>query len=110
MCIDDFGCGAAAFRYLRRFRVDHVKIDGSYVRNAAEDERDRSFVAAMVDLSRSVGADAIAEQIETEAVAEVMLEIGVRYGQGWLFGQACDLPTGPPVARRRSGAAKEQWA
>ena len=70
-----------------------MKIDGSYVRNAAEDERDRSFAAAMVDLSRSVGADAIAEQIETEAVAQAMQGIGVRYGQGWLFGQACDLPT-----------------
>ena len=109
VCLDDFGCGAAAFRYLRRFRVDYVKIDGSYVRNAAEDERDRSFVAAMVDLSRSVGADAIAEQIETEAVAQVMQDIGVRYGLGWLFGQACDLPTVVAGVRRRAGPAKGQW-
>jgi EAL domain-containing protein (putative c-di-GMP-specific phosphodiesterase class I) len=109
VCIDDFGCGAAAFRYLRRFRVDYVKIDGSYVRNAAEDERDQSFVAAMVDLSRSVGAEAIAEQIETEAVAEVMLKIGVRYGQGWLFGLPRDLPTVVATAGRRGATVKEQW-
>jgi EAL domain-containing protein (putative c-di-GMP-specific phosphodiesterase class I) len=109
VCIDDFGCGAAAFRYLRRFQVDHVKIDGSYVRNAAEDERDRSFVAAMVDLSRSVGADAIAEQIETEAVASVMLKIGVRYGQGWLFGAPSDLPAVTATAPRRRGVTKEVW-
>jgi EAL domain-containing protein (putative c-di-GMP-specific phosphodiesterase class I) len=109
VCIDDFGCGAAAFRYLRRFQVDHVKIDGSYVRHAVEDERDRSFVAAMVDLSRSVGADAIAEQIETEAVASVMLKIGVRYGQGWLFGAPCDLPVVVATAPRRRGVTKEVW-
>jgi EAL domain-containing protein (putative c-di-GMP-specific phosphodiesterase class I) len=109
VCLDDFGCGAAAFRYLRRFRVDHVKIDGSYVRNAAEDERDRSFVGAMVDLSRSVGADAIAEQIETEAVAEVMQEIGVRYGQGWLFGPACDLPEVVAATPRRPRLTREHW-
>lgn len=109
VCLDDFGCGAAAFRYLRRFRVDHVKIDGSYVRNAAENERDRSFVGAMVDLSRSVGADAIAEQIETEAVAEVMQEIGVRYGQGWLFGPATDLPEAAAAPPRRPRVVREQW-
>lgn len=98
VCIDDFGAGAAAFQYLRHFQVDYVKVDGTYVRNAAENERDRSFVAAMVDLSLTVGAEAIAEQIETEAVAEIMFGLGVKYGQGWLFGR----PGGLPTAQRRS--------
>lgn len=93
VCIDDFGAGAAAFRYLRSFGVDHVKIDGTYVRQAAENERDRGFVAAMVDLSLAVGAQTIAEQIESESVAKVMASLGVRYGQGWLFGRPGDLPT-----------------
>lgn len=93
VCIDDFGAGAAAFRYLRSFGVDHVKIDGTYVRQATESERDRGFVAAMVDLSLAVGAQTIAEQIESESVAKVMASLGVRYGQGWLFGRPGDLPT-----------------
>ncbi len=104
VCIDDFGAGAAAFRYLRRFRVNHVKVDGTCVRQAAESERDRGFVAAMVDLSLNVGAETIAEQIETEAVAEVMKSLGVRYGQGWLFGRAGDLPITPIMPARRSRA------
>lgn len=109
VCIDDFGAGAAAFHYLRRFQVDHVKIDGSYVRQAAESERDRGFVAAMIDLSLTVGAHTIAEHIETEAVADTMRSLGVRYGQGWLFGRPGDLPT-PKAAARRCGEAREQWA
>jgi EAL domain-containing protein (putative c-di-GMP-specific phosphodiesterase class I) len=108
VCLDDFGAGAAAFRYLRRFRVDHVKIDGAYVRHAAEDERDRGFVAAMVDLARTVGADTIAEQIENEAVADVMRAVGVRYGQGWLFGRPGELRLGAGSAPRR-GPVKEEW-
>jgi EAL domain-containing protein (putative c-di-GMP-specific phosphodiesterase class I) len=108
VCIDDFGAGAAAFRYLRRFKLDHVKIDGSYVRQAVESDRDRGFVAAMVDLSLTVGATAIAEQIENEAVAEIMRSLGVRFGQGWLFGRPGELP-GPATAVSRRRGNKDSW-
>ena len=87
VCLDDFGAGAAAFRYLRAFKVDYVKVDGIYVANALQSERDRGFIAAMVDLARTVGAQVVAERIETEAEAALMLELGVRYGQGYLFGR-----------------------
>jgi EAL domain-containing protein (putative c-di-GMP-specific phosphodiesterase class I) len=87
VCLDDFGAGAAAFRYLRAFRVDYVKVDGIYVANALQSERDRGFIAAMVDLARTVGAQVVAERVETEEEAALMLELGVRYGQGYLFGK-----------------------
>ncbi len=92
ICIDDFGAGAAAFRYLRAFRVDFVKVDGVYVTNAVESERDRGFIAAMVDLARTVGAKVVAERIETEAQAKLMQELGVTFGQGYLFGRPGALP------------------
>ncbi len=92
VCIDDFGAGAAAFRYLRLFRVDFVKVDGIYVTHAVESERDRGFIAAMVDLARTVGARVVAEKIETEAQAALMQELGVAFGQGFLFGRAGALP------------------
>ena len=92
VCIDDFGAGAAAFRYLRLFRVDFVKVDGIYVTNATESERDRGFVAAMVDLARTVGAEVVAERIETEAQARLMRDLGVAFGQGYLFGRPGALP------------------
>ncbi len=87
VCIDDFGAGAAAFRYLKSFPADYVKVDGSYVQAALTSERDRSFVAAMVDLSLAVGAQVVAERIETEEAAQAMQDLGVHFGQGWLFGK-----------------------
>jgi EAL domain-containing protein (putative c-di-GMP-specific phosphodiesterase class I) len=94
VCIDDFGAGAAAFRYLREFRVDYVKIDGSYVRSATRSDRDRGFVASMVDLARSMSARVVAEMIETEDEARLMSSLGVEFGQGWLFGKPGRLPGG----------------
>lgn len=94
VCIDDFGAGAAAFRYLRIFRVDFVKVDGIYVANAVESARDRGFIAAMVDLASTVGAQVVAERIETEAQARLMQELGVAFGQGFLFGRPGALPGG----------------
>lgn len=95
VCLDDFGAGAAAFRYLREFGVDVVKIDGQYVRRAALGPRERSSVTAMVDLAAAVGARVIAEQVETEEEAQLMRVLGVELGQGWLFGRPGALPGQP---------------
>jgi EAL domain-containing protein (putative c-di-GMP-specific phosphodiesterase class I) len=92
VCLDDFGAGFAAFRYLREFRVDFVKIDGSFVRNAGAGARESGFITAMADLARCVGASTIAEMIETEAEADNMRKLGVQFGQGWLFGKPGMLP------------------
>ncbi|MCR0982128.1 sensor domain-containing phosphodiesterase [Roseomonas populi] len=94
LCIDDFGAGAAAFRYLRNFAVDWVKVDGAYVQAALRSEKDRSFVASMVDLSLAVGARVIAEQVETEEHAAVMASLGVEMAQGYLFARPGPLPAG----------------
>ncbi len=92
LSIDDFGAGAAAFRYLRAFRVDMVKIDGGYLRNAMRSEQDRGILASMVGLIRTVGARSVSERIETEAEAGLMRDLGVDLGQGWLFGRPGALP------------------
>ncbi|TDH63762.1 EAL domain-containing protein [Dankookia rubra] len=94
LCIDDFGAGAAAFRYLHAFRVDYVKIDGLYVAAALRSDQDRGIVAGMVDLARTVGARVVAERIETEEEAALMRELGVDFGQGWLYGKPGPLPGG----------------
>ncbi len=91
ICLDDFGAGAAAFRYLREFPVEYIKIDGSFVHDATRGARQRGLVATMVDLARTVGAQTVAEMIETDAQAGLMREIGVQYGQGWLFGRPGSL-------------------
>ena len=92
LCIDDFGAGAAAFRYLRAFRVDLVKIDGAYLQNAMRSEQDRGILASMVGLIRTVGARIVSERIETEAEAELMRGLGADLGQGCLYGRPGALP------------------
>jgi EAL domain-containing protein (putative c-di-GMP-specific phosphodiesterase class I) len=99
LCIDDFGAGAAAFRYLRDFRMDYVKIDGAYVQAATNSRRERELVTSMLVLARSMGAQAIAEMIETKEQARLMQELGSTFGQGWLFGKPDCLPE--PASQQR---------
>jgi EAL domain-containing protein (putative c-di-GMP-specific phosphodiesterase class I) len=94
VCLDDFGAGAAVFRYLRAFGVDFVKLDGEYVRAACRNKRDRALVASMIEIAHNAGAAVVAEMIETEAEAALMKELGATFGQGWLFGRPGRLPGG----------------
>ena len=87
VCLDDFGAGSSSFHYLNAFPVDFVKIDGKYVRNALDSSRDRAFLKAMASLCQDLGTATIAEMIETEAQAKLMGDLGVGYGQGYLFGR-----------------------
>jgi EAL domain-containing protein (putative c-di-GMP-specific phosphodiesterase class I) len=91
VCLDDFGAGSATFRYLREFRVDYVKLDGGYVRGALTNAREHGFLLSMVELANFMGAKTVAETIETEAQARLMREIGVEFGQGYLFGKPAPL-------------------
>jgi EAL domain-containing protein (putative c-di-GMP-specific phosphodiesterase class I) len=92
LCIDDFGAGNAAFRYLRDFRIEYLKIDGAYVQAATRGRKEREIVTSMIALARSVGAQTIAEMIETKEQAHLMQELGCTHGQGWLFGKPGPLP------------------
>ena len=115
-CLDDFGAGAADMRLLRALTADIVKLDGSYVPGVALGGRERAFVAGMVEIARAAGAAVVAERVETKAEAEALRELGVQYGQGWLFGRPVPRPgAGRPVATaptrkilRRAGE-KRTW-
>jgi EAL domain-containing protein (putative c-di-GMP-specific phosphodiesterase class I) len=72
--------------------VDYLKIDGAYVQGALRGERERNVVTSMLDLARSVGAETIAEAVETREQARLMEQLGCTFGQGWLFGKAGPLP------------------
>ena len=109
VCIDDFGAGAASYDYLRRLSVDTVKIDGTFVQGLEADPKARTLIGHLVDLCRSLKVETIAEMIETQAAADILKEIGVDQGQGWLFGKAeaeprTILASSEPIAARRMGA------
>ena len=101
ICLDDFGAGASTFHYLRALPIDYVKIDGGYIRDVLQSDRDRPFLKAMVQLCRDLSISAIGEMVEDEPTAEFLAGMGVEYAQGYLFGKPrIGLPA--PKAGRRS--------
>jgi diguanylate cyclase (GGDEF)-like protein/PAS domain S-box-containing protein/excisionase family DNA binding protein len=83
--LDDFGAGFSSFYYLRRFEVDYLKIDGSFIRDLACDEGSRIFVKALNDVARELKKQVIAEWVETAEVARILDGMGTQFGQGYLF-------------------------
>ncbi|MFZ0693682.1 MAG: EAL domain-containing protein, partial [Alphaproteobacteria bacterium] len=87
VCLDDFGAGESAFHYLRALDVDMVKIDGSYVRDALAEPKDRYFLKSIAGLCNDLGISTIAEMIEQEKTIELLRSCNVKFGQGYLFGR-----------------------
>lgn len=87
VCLDDFGAGHAAFHYLRALKVDNVKIDGSYIKDAMRNNEDVSFIKAIVGLCTELGVTTTAEYVEDVETANLLKLLKVRFGQGWYFGK-----------------------
>ncbi len=84
--LDDFGAGFSSFYYLKRFAVDYLKIDGSFIRDlAGEDGSNRLFVKALNDVARGMKKQVIAEWVETKEVLKILQDMGTQFGQGYLF-------------------------
>jgi diguanylate cyclase (GGDEF)-like protein len=87
VALDDFGSGFSSFLYLKYLAIDYVKIEGSFVRNIAVDERDRIIVEQINDMAHKFGLKTVAEFVEDEVTAKMLAEIGVDYAQGYYFGR-----------------------
>jgi diguanylate cyclase (GGDEF)-like protein/PAS domain S-box-containing protein len=84
---DDFGTGYASLSYLKKFPLDGLKIDRSFVRDLLTDSDDAAIVGSTVGLSRQLGLSVIAEGIEDRATADFLLSLGCEDGQGYFFGR-----------------------
>jgi len=87
LSIDDFGTGYSSLSALQQFPIGTLKIDKSFVRNAAGDPDDATIVRSIIDMGRSLRLDVLAEGIETEEQRRFLIESGCQYGQGRLFGE-----------------------
>ncbi|HEY2590984.1 MAG TPA: bifunctional diguanylate cyclase/phosphodiesterase [Steroidobacteraceae bacterium] len=85
--LDDFGTGVSSLAYLKSFDVSMLKLDGSFTRDLLTDVRSESLVRGVAQLARSMGIQTVAECVESDAVRQRLLEIGVDRAQGFLFGQ-----------------------
>ncbi len=89
--LDDFGSGFSSFSYLKSLPVDFVKIDGSFVRDIANDSIDLAMVKSINDIGHVVGKKTIAEFVEDENVLALLKVVGVDYAQGYEIGRPTPL-------------------
>jgi len=85
LSIDDFGTGYSSLAYLKRFPVDQLKIDQSFIRNIHEDQDDAAITDAVIRLGHSLGLTVVGEGVETEAHLEILKEKGCDVFQGYHF-------------------------
>ncbi|MEJ2654103.1 MAG: EAL domain-containing protein [Acidihalobacter sp.] len=85
VAIDDFGTGYSALSYLKRFDIDYLKIDRSFVHNLEHDSHDLALSEAIVSMAHKLGLQVVAEGVETEVQRRRLADIGCDYGQGYLF-------------------------
>ena len=87
LALDDFGTGYSSLRHLRALPFSKLKIDRSFVESLPYERESRKIVAAVVGLGHSLDMMTVAEGVETEEQADMLLRLGCQLGQGWLFGR-----------------------
>jgi EAL domain-containing protein (putative c-di-GMP-specific phosphodiesterase class I) len=85
VAIDDFGTGYSSLAYLKKFAINYLKIDQSFIRNLARGSEEHALCDAMITMAHRLGILVIAEGVETDAQRSLLLELGCDYGQGYLF-------------------------
>lgn len=83
--LDDFGTGYSAMAYLKKFNIDYLKIDRSFVRDLETDPDARAITEAIVIMAHRLGLKVIAEGVETKGQYRLLAEVGCEYIQGYLF-------------------------
>jgi diguanylate cyclase len=85
IALDDFGTGYSSLSHLRRFPIDTLKIDQSFVRNIATDADDASIVSAVISMGKSLQMRVVAEGVETPQQLAFLQEHSCPEGQGYYF-------------------------
>ncbi|MBL8472383.1 MAG: EAL domain-containing protein [Rhodocyclaceae bacterium] len=85
VALDDFGSGLSSFNYLKQFKVNYLKIDGCFVRGLQPYGADHAILESINDIGHKLGAETVAECVETRAVASLLAAMGVDYLQGYAF-------------------------
>jgi diguanylate cyclase (GGDEF)-like protein len=103
LAIDDFGTGYSSLAYLKRFPVDKLKVDQSFVRDIPHNSKGMQICEVVVNLGKTLGLEVLAEGVETEAQIAYLRGLGCDYIQGYLLGRP--MPAAEIAAQLRGNAA-----
>ena len=109
--VDDFGTGFSSLTYLRRFPVDVIKIDQSFVAGLGTSREDRIIVSGVIDLASALGIATVAEGVETSTQLEELKGLGCEQAQGYLWSRPvaeCELLAWIGSIERTNGAPVRQ--
>ncbi len=86
--IDDFGTGMSSLSYISNLEVDIIKIDRSFIMDMEVNSKHRAIASTVITLANAFGAKLVAEGIENQAQADMLVAMGCEYGQGYLYSRA----------------------
>jgi len=108
LALDDFGTGYSSLAYLKRFSLDKLKIDRSFIRDLPEDAEDAAITTAIIDIARHLGLATVAEGVETEAQRSFLNTRGCSQMQGFLMARPmAAAQLGELLAARTEAATTE---
>ncbi|MEQ3514759.1 bifunctional diguanylate cyclase/phosphodiesterase [Pseudoalteromonas sp. BZB3] len=90
--IDDFGTGYSNLNYLTKFNASTLKIDQSFIKNMMHERNQYHLVDAILKMSHAIGIENIAEGIEDKSTANILMQLGCRYGQGYYWSKPIPQP------------------
>ena len=88
VAIDDFGTGYSSLSYLKKFDIDYLKIDKTFVKNLESNVNDIALCSAMIVMAHTLGLKVIAEGVETEDQKKILSDADCDFAQGYLFSRA----------------------
>lgn len=89
--LDDFGSGLSSFDYLKNLKIDYLKIDGSFVKEIANDSVNHAMVRSINEIGHIMGVKTIAEYVENDVILSIINELDIDYGQGNFLGEPLSM-------------------
>ena len=105
--LDDFLTGYSSVAHLRRFPLDFVKLDHSFVSELAPNTKEVPIVGAIIDLAHALGLSVVAEGIETDDQLRILRDLGCDRGQGFAIGAPAEVATVTALMKHRASRAAE---